>query len=102
MGSSRHPVNPVKLSQLALSYGFAGLLMPGTIPCSRSASMLLPTDVLHALSSSMILLLGPARLAYQVARQRSRSRFGIVSLMETAFRQGRARRMETSDKCEDL
>jgi hypothetical protein len=61
MGSSRHPVNPVKLSQLALLYGFAGLLMLGTIPCSRSASMLIPTDVLYALSS-MILLLGPARL----------------------------------------
>jgi len=99
MGSSRHPVNPVKLSQLALSYGFAGLLMPSTIPCSRSASMSLPTDVLHALSS-MILLLGPARLAYQVARHGSR--FGIASLMETAFRQGRARRMETSDKWVDL
>jgi hypothetical protein len=61
MGSSRHPVNPVKLSQLAFWYGFAGLLMLGTILCSRSASMLLPTNVLHALSS-IILLLGPARL----------------------------------------
>jgi hypothetical protein len=57
MGSSRHPVNPVRLSQLALSYGFAGLLVLGTIPCSRSTSMLLPTDILR---SSMILLLGPA------------------------------------------
>jgi hypothetical protein len=56
MGSSRHPVNPVKPSQLALSYGFAGLPMLGTIPCPRSASMLLPTDVLQTLSSSMILL----------------------------------------------
>ena len=61
MGSSRHPVNPVKLSPLALSHGFAGLLMLGTIPCWQSASMLLPTEVLHALSS-MILLLGPAIL----------------------------------------
>jgi hypothetical protein len=61
MGSSRHPVNPVKLSQLAFSYGFAGLFMFGTIPCSRNASIVIPTDVLYALSS-MILLLGPARL----------------------------------------
>lgn len=60
MGSSRHPVNIVKLSQLAFSYGSASLLMLHTIPCSRSLPCYSRT-YLHALSS-MILLLLPARL----------------------------------------
>jgi hypothetical protein len=46
--------------------------------------------------------LGAGQIGLPGRAARSRSRFGIVSLMETAFRQGRARRMETSDKSDDL
>jgi hypothetical protein len=102
MGSSRHPVNPVKLSQPAFVVWIRRPTHAGHDPMLAVCFHVTPD---RPIARSILLddpALGAGQIGLPGRAARSRSRFGIVSLMETAFRQGRTRRMETSDKCEDL